>query len=829
MKAPIKRLFTGTLALCACLLATPVEANAPGYRYELLYYDQQFPGEWLDYLYLAVNSAGEVVFVTKDTVFPNGSNFRFYSVFPGSAPTLITEETRFDSTRTLRLFFPNKNPGINDNGIVSVPLNFPTTNDEGDFAGYETRYVLFEPGVGEIGLIESDRSIDNTSGRINSSLQLGNRKNVGTSEFLAVHQGMSEWLSASGGSARNVQINEWGVVAGVSANVNGRFASWGTPPGPINTTSLESGSSVESARTLGLNNLGWMSYATNLVDTSDPQVFLINRAGQRFLIADTSDPQFLDFPQPRSHANAGVSLNNFNRVSFVTDVTDTPARGESIWVGDASGDPPRKVIQGPIEFTNGWTFEFGGLANDVTSHGSNSMSDFGEIAVIPFGTLVEADGTRHTSAHVLFMAIPEVGAEPGNPILPDPADAIPDGFRFRGRCWRPDVEGISNSCVAFGGTGNRTPRTFYDPPVAVGYEFEIDLESTGAFESILIPTPLGAGDNEFLLEAQGASTPLFAGVAVEFSSLSSDPVRAFTVSGIDVSEALDPDDPGAFVSGLTFVPGTDEDVSFTMIPITIDTTDTDGDGIGDSQDNCPIDANADQSDGDGDGVGDACDNCPETSNPDQADSDGDGTGDACTITDSDGDGHDDDVDNCPAVPNPTQADNDGDGIGDACDDDIDGDEVGNDDDNCPQDANPDQADTDGDGLGDACDPDLDGDGIGNDTDNCLAIPNPGQADADGNGVGDACEDDGDQDGVPDDQDMCPDTSTAPVDPASGCSIEQTCPCDGPRGSDANSWKNHGQYVRCVARTAEALLEAGLIDHAEKDALSSSAGQSACGR
>ncbi len=58
-------------------------------------------------------------------------------------------------------------------------------------------------------------------------------------------------------------------------------------------------------------------------------------------------------------------------------------------------------------------------------------------------------------------------------------------------------------------------------------------------------------------------------------------------------------------------------------------TDTDGDGIPDSSDNCPKVANPDQKDTDGDGVGDACDNCPKVSNPDQKDSNGNGIGDAC--------------------------------------------------------------------------------------------------------------------------------------------------------------------------------------------------------
>jgi len=74
--------------------------------------------------------------------------------------------------------------------------------------------------------------------------------------------------------------------------------------------------------------------------------------------------------------------------------------------------------------------------------------------------------------------------------------------------------------------------------------------------------------------------------------------------------------------------------------------DTDGDGILDSADNCPLTANADQTDSDGNGMGDACD-----------------SGGA----DTDGDSIEDFFDNCVDDPNPSQSDTDGDGIGDACD------------------------------------------------------------------------------------------------------------------------------------------------------------------
>ncbi len=189
-------------------------------------------------------------------------------------------------------------------------------------------------------------------------------------------------------------------------------------------------------------------------------------------------------------------------------------------------------------------------------------------------------------------------------------------------------------------------------------------------------------------------------------------------------------------------------------------SDTDGDGIPDDEDNCPLIYNPGQEDSDGDGFGDACDICPGYD--DNIDTDIDGMPDGCD-NDDDNDGVNDTEDNCPLTYNPDQNDTDSDGFGDACDicpgyddnidTDIDGmpdgcdndddnDGVNDTEDNCPLTYNPDQNDTDSDGFGDVCD-------------NCPLTPNPDQADNDNDYIGDVCDNDDDNDGYDDDQDCAP--------------------------------------------------------------------------
>lgn len=252
--------------------------------------------------------------------------------------------------------------------------------------------------------------------------------------------------------------------------------------------------------------------------------------------------------------------------------------------------------------------------------------------------------------------------------------------------------------------------------------------------------------------------------------------------------------------------------------------DDDNDAILDTIDNCQFIANPDQEDNDEDNIGDVCDddddndsvldvndNCQFTPNPLQNDTDGDGSGDACD-NDDDSDGVLDIDDNCQYNPNPLQEDNDRDGEGDVCDPDDDNDGIDDVNDNCPLTSNPAQSDLDDDNIGDFCDADIDGDGIANEDDNCVVVANVGQDDTDEDGDGDACDEDDDNDGVLDGDDNCelmfnPDQADSDQDgqgdvcdgDLDGDGVDNTTDnCPSVPNSNQNDWDSDGLGDVCDA-------------------------------
>lgn len=205
--------------------------------------------------------------------------------------------------------------------------------------------------------------------------------------------------------------------------------------------------------------------------------------------------------------------------------------------------------------------------------------------------------------------------------------------------------------------------------------------------------------------------------------------------------------------------------------------------------------------------------------------------------DSDGDGVPNSEDNCPLTANPGQENFDeylGDLDGDACDEDNDGDGLNNDEDKCPLFYSQDNNDLDDDGMADPCDSDKDGDGIDNEPDNCETVANENQKDFDEDGLGDFCDPDSDEDSVLNADDFCFETELgsvvikeAPVENMdNGCTseqrFEQECPLSG-------EYKNHGKYVSCVVDEAERQVSVGMLNDADKGDVVSEAAQSEIGK
>lgn len=382
----------------------------------------------------------------------------------------------------------------------------------------------------------------------------------------------------------------------------------GNSRSPVGTPSLNDMryASIVTSSSGDFTNIAWF-VVPNGIPGIPPGVVEIARAGGELTRIDVDT----HISKYNTVAYAGVRVRNQQQIPFIA-VWDPVTRSSTTVVetGDAliDGMPPLVL---DTQNSSGY------LA-------PNAVNQRGQIA---FRVLVN-------NRRFIVRATPEPGLLPTAPVLPEPGDVETDEMRF------PCAWHLCPSTPTFG---------YYDPPVAVGYEYRSN-SPTLRFAQVAIPAPLPGGDAEFTIEFDGITQPLVAGTAFDFRDYAPNGVASFRITGIDIQEALRPDDTQAFVTGLAFMPTVDASDSFSMIPIVENTDDSDGDGVIDSQDNCPTVANPDQADSDGDGVGNLCDNCPTTANPLQSDSDGDGVGDACAVAaprvcsvDGDGDIDRDDI------------------------------------------------------------------------------------------------------------------------------------------------------------------------------------------
>lgn len=112
-------------------------------------------------------------------------------------------------------------------------------------------------------------------------------------------------------------------------------------------------------------------------------------------------------------------------------------------------------------------------------------------------------------------------------------------------------------------------RIFIDPPVAIGYDYVVG--SGPNIASVLLPGSIGDGIYDLFLFDTGIGDYVDSGIDIVGGVehfFGAGGVNRFSIRGIEPSAGLDPNDPTAFVTGLTFNGG--GQVSMQMIPISID-------------------------------------------------------------------------------------------------------------------------------------------------------------------------------------------------------------------------------------------------------------------
>ena len=628
----MRRYLQGVIAVVLGSSLTLAEgaAGAPGWSYQLI---DEFPSPGGGFCSFAINDSNQVAYVRSNgpllevVLWDAGVRTVVYSPATAADPTPICSTPATAAAAA--------NVGLRDDGLITFEVD----------TGTGRALALARVGSGVVGVIPELNPSDTLGPDMNDA---GN---------IAAFNAITENLRITNGTAaQGLVIPQTGAltvaVPAITPASQAVFLTRFGNSGSERTIVLydpnaPGGNQLKSANltALGLvglqprpaqpsvNEHGIAAAVTQALGGGLPtQVFAIDM----FAASPSLLNVFTAPAAPFTGVQGFASINKFNQIAFGA----TGAGVGAILLGDVAGSAPIPVLAANETIAFG-TRSFNGLANPAVTPRSNG--DSGAI-VISGGSW---QGIFPTPDIVpLILATPDPGVTPGDPVQPDPISPPGGiGWRFRG-------------CTGIWCNPGFPARGYYDPPVAAGYEFATDGVHPN-FTSVLLPAPLPGGDEDFTLEFNGQAFPLSAGVSFDIAAQVPGGVDSFRITGIDLTEALDPTDPFAFVTGLKFAaqPGpTDE---FTMIPLIENTDDTDQDGVIESQDNCPLAANPNQEDGDADGFGDVCDNCAAIANANQLDGDADTVGDVC--------------DNCAFAANVSQSDLGGigaasppNGRGDAC-------------------------------------------------------------------------------------------------------------------------------------------------------------------
>ena len=296
------------------------------------------------------------------------------------------------------------------------------------------------------------------------------------------------------------------------------------------TSNYEASRWTQATGTVGLGNLEWASFGEALGVSADGSV----------VVGYSSND--LSFEAFRWTQQTGmVGLGHFPSVDFRFFSLASGVSGDgSVVVGyseSANGDEAFiwNSTQGMRSLQQVLTNDYGLDLTGWFLDRANAISADG-LTVVGFGT--NPDGLTEAWIASLDGEPVPPGTTPTNPLLPTPNPSNPDGFTFPG------------VIIGDNGLGTTTP-IFFDPIVSVGYDYSV----TGGplFASVLIPNALPQGDSNFILELPGfGNYSLVAGTTFNLLGVNPLGFSDFRISDIDPAEMLDPTNPTAFVTGLTF-------------------------------------------------------------------------------------------------------------------------------------------------------------------------------------------------------------------------------------------------------------------------------------
>lgn len=578
------RAVTASAAAGVLLALTSIAAQAGFDRYDVVVVDER-PGLYGHHM--SLNRAGQVAYwhesggnFTLHVRQPNGRNDVVYSARIAAAVGERIEPA-------IGMCGPRM--ALSDSGLVALEVGFYAATDPIDRPSV-CGVIVIHPTDG---IVAEIRNFTPGSGLSDAGAMVGLSRAF-TSGFMTITDGKSENTIAPQTYVPNAYdfpayaINSRGVAAAhfrirdCFSYIDGwgilRFDPAATPSVWTQivepTFGLCSPPPTSSLHAIAPNDAGAVAmlfsrtgYAATLDRSS---VRIAHADGSVDRVATAGVGRYADvsnFLAPSASSNwpRSPTVNNFNRVLFGAARNAVSIFSiDTVYVADASGHGPRTVITDvpgtPSDLRIG-----GRAANllvraDAFGWPVRAFNDAGQILLAGSYRYLD-EGIFRTG---YLLATPRPGLEPGRPILPKPEDMLPGGgYRFAGPCNlgvdTPDVSGCP------------FPISF-DPPPAIGFEYTMAEGSTTRFGSVLVPVALEGGDADFKVEFEGKSFPLKAGKAFFFTAHAPAGVQRFRITGIDPAEEIDPSQPGAFVTTLTFVDNGSAAYDFTMVPISADTS-----------------------------------------------------------------------------------------------------------------------------------------------------------------------------------------------------------------------------------------------------------------